>query len=187
SAQENKREDAMRGIAILFAGLAAILAGSSAAFAANTSAGLNVSRGESDSMSYSVNIAQKYDPLLSNSVIDIAPVAEIGGHAWVPKHDTPTVWGGFLAPGVRLTLNTDSFIQPYVEGTVGGEVNSKDKLGDRDLGSNVLFRTRGAVGVSFGEEFRHRIQGEYTNHSTWGITKHNDGNATYGVSYGYSF
>jgi hypothetical protein len=138
-------------------------------------------------MAYSLNLTQKYQPVLSNDILEITPLAEIGAHVWVPKNDSPSVWGGFLAPGLRLTLNTEAPVRPYVEGTVGGAVNSDDKMDDRKLGSHVLFRTRGAVGVSFGDSYQHRVQGDYINHSTWGITKNNDGNSTYGLSYGYSF
>jgi hypothetical protein len=159
----------------------------SAVSAATTSVGLGAARGESSSMAYSVNVTQKYDPLVSNDVIDLAPLAELGAHAWVPDGDDETVYGGFLAPGLRFTLNTTTFIRPYLEGSVGGTVNSDDRFRSRRLGSHVLFRSRGAVGVNFGDEFRHRLQGDYIHYSTWGLTTHNDGYGTWGVSYGYAF
>lgn len=175
----------MKRICILSAFALCLLAANIAS-AASTSVGGNVSRGQEDSMSYSLNITQRYEPWIDNSNMSLAPMAEIGGHAWVPD-DGDTVWGGFLAPGLRFTLNTSAPIRPFVEGSVGGALNSEDEIDDRELGSNVLFRTRGAVGVSFGDDYRHRIQGDYTNYSTWGLTNTNDGYNTYGVSYGYSF
>jgi hypothetical protein len=177
----------MRRVVMLCAGLAALMVTASAASAATTSVGGGVARGESDSMAYSLNITQKYEPLISNEVIDLSPLAEIGGHAWVPNGDDKTVYGGFLAPGLRFTLNTTASLRPYLEGSVGGAVNSDDKFRDRKLGSHALFRSRGAVGVSFGDELNHRLQGDYIHYSTWGLTKHNEGHGTWGVSYGYSF
>lgn len=160
----------------------------SMAYAATTSIGANISRGSSDSMAYSINIGQKYEPWFESSLFSFTPFAELGGHAWVPDDsDSDTVWGAFLAPGLRLTLFTDSPIQPYMEGSIGGTINSKKKMDERKLGSHALFRSRGSVGVSFGDNYRHRIQGDYIHYSTWGLTNDNAGYNTYGVSYGFSF
>jgi hypothetical protein len=176
----------MRRILILVGAVLVLTASASAAAAASTSAGVNVSRGQEDSMAYSLNILQKYEPWVDNENLEISPLAEIGGHLWVPEHDDK-VWGGYLAPGLRVTLNTSSQIRPFLEGTVGGAVNSEDHLDDRDLGSNALFRTRGTVGVSFGDGHRHTLRGDYVHYSNWGLASKNDGYDTYGVSYGYSF
>jgi len=167
--------------------LAALLT-ASAGIAASTTAGIGINRGQSDSMTYALNIKQQYDPWLATEAFELAPLAEIGAHAWVSSHrNVDTLWGGFLAPGLRFTLNTDKNIQPYLEGSVGGAVNNDNTFDDRQLGSHVLLRTRGSVGVAFGDETRHRVQGDYTNYSTGGLTKKNDGYNTYGLSYGYSF
>lgn len=168
--------------------LLTVLLSASAAAAATTTAGVSIARGQSDSMAYSLHIKQQYEPWVSNELFDFSPVAELGGHAWVDDDDdVDTVWGGFLAPGVRFALNTDKALQPYLEATVGGALNSDDELDERKLGSHALFRTRGSVGVAFGEEARHRVQGDYVHYSTWGLTKNNAGYSTYGLSYGYSF
>jgi len=159
-----------------------------AAIAASTTAGISVSRGQGDSMAYSLGIKQRYDPWISSDIFEFASLAEIGGHAWVSRYsDTDTVWGGFLAPGLRFTLHTDKDIQPYLEATVGGALNNRNKFDDRQLGSQLLLRSRGSVGVGFGEGGRHRIQGDYINYSTGGLTRKNDGFNTYGISYGFSF
>lgn len=164
---------------VLFAG---------SAVAASTSVGLGISRGDSDSMAYSLNISQKYEPMVDTEAVTVTPIAEIGGHVWIDKDDdVDKVWGAYLAPGLRVNLNTDKNIRPYVEGTLGGAVNSESEMDDKDFGSNALFRARGAVGVSFGEELRHKVQGDYTHYSTFGLSKKDDGYNTYGLSYGYSF
>lgn len=161
---------------------------SASAMAAATTAGVNVSKGESDSMAYGINLKQQYEPWVANELFELAPMAEIGGHAWVSDDsDVDTVWGGYLAPGLRFTLNTGKNIQPYVEASLGGAINSDENFDDRKLGSHILFRTRGSVGVAFGDETRHRIQGDYIHQSTAGLTDDNDGYNTYGLSYGYSF
>ncbi|MDR0339684.1 MAG: acyloxyacyl hydrolase [Desulfovibrio sp.] len=176
----------MKRLTILCATFLALLVSLSPASPADTSAGINVSRGKEDSMAYSLNVMQKYESWIDNENLTLGPLAEIGAHAWVPDHDD-TIFGGFLAPGLRLALNTNAQIQPYLEGSVGGALNSKRKIDRLDLGSHALFRSRGTVGLSFGDELRHRIQGDYVHYSTMGLTKENDGYDTYGVSYGYNF
>lgn len=166
--------------------LIALTAGT--AFAATTSVGLNASRGDKDSMAYRLSISQLYASWISNGVLELSPIAEMGAHAWVPDDSgEDTIWGAFVAPGIRFTLLTDKGIRPYLEGSFGGAFSTEREIDTRDLGSHALFRTRGTVGLSFGDDFRHRIQGDYVHYSNFGIANHNDGYNTYGVSYGYSF
>ena len=156
--------------------------------AASTTIGGSIAWGEDDSMAYALGVKQRYDPWIASEIFEIAPLAEIGGHAWVSNHTgVDTVWGGFLAPGLRFTLNTGKNFQPFLEASVGGALNSASTFDDRQLGSSVLLRTRGSVGVALGPGGQHRIQGDYTNYSTGGLTRKNDGYNTYGISYGFSF
>lgn len=172
----------------LFAVILLLFMPASPVLAAGTTIGADVARGDSDSMAYSLRISQKYAPWISNSLFELGPLAEVGGHAWVDnKDDVDTVWGGYLTPGLYMTLFTDAPVQPFLSGSVGGAVNSKDRLDERNLGSHVLFRTRGSVGLSFGDDYRHSIQGNYTHYSTGGLTDKNDGYSTYGMSYNFSF
>lgn len=166
----------------------ALLAFAGTAQAVSTTVGAKVARGNSDSTAYTINITQSYEPWLVNELFQLTPTAELGGHAWVDDDsDVDTVWGAYLAPGLRFSLFTDAPIQPFLEGSVGGAVNSKSKIDERDLGSRVLIRSRGSLGLAFGDGYRHRVQGDVTNYSTWGITSTDDGYNTYGISYGYSF
>lgn len=155
------------------------------ALAAETTVGGSVARGEGSTMAYTLSVRQSYEPWLSGEMGSLQPTAELAGFAWVDDDDT--VWGGSLAPGLRFTMFTSANFQPYMEGSVGGAVISDDKFDSRDLGSNALFKTKGIVGVQFGESMRHSVQGEYTNYSTWGLTSDDDGYSTVGVSYGFSF
>ena len=165
-----------------------VLLSTSSANAASTSVGAEIARGDSDSMAYSLKVTQKYAPWLSNSLMELGPTTEIGGHAWVDnKPHVDTVWGAYIAPGLNFTLFTDAPVRPFIATSVGGALNSKDKMDDRNFGSHVLFRTNGKVGLSFGDDYRHSVQGNYTRFSTWGVTKKDDGYSTYGVSYSYSF
>lgn len=173
---------------LMIALLLSALSFQGAALAASTTIGANISRGQGDSMAYSLSISQMYEPWISTGVCELAPLAEIGAHAWDPdENDDDTVWGGDLGLGLRFTLFTDKVIRPYIEGAVGGAVNSEDSIDGRQLGSHVLFRTRGAVGANFGETYNHKVQGDVVHYSTGGLTNKNDGYTTYGVSYGYSF
>jgi hypothetical protein len=165
-----------------------LLVSATPAAAASTSVNADIARGDSNSMAYSLNLAQKYAPWFSNSAFEFGPLAEIGGHAWVDnKAHVDTVWGAHISPGVYFTLFTEAAVRPYVVLNVGGVLNSEDHMDDRNFGSHALFRNRGSVGASFGDEYRHSVQGNYTHYSTWGITKANDGYSSYGVSYSYSF
>ena len=173
---------------IFFAVLLFLLSAPSPVRAAATSVGMEIGRGESDSMAYSLKIAQKYAPWFSNSVFEFGPYAEIGGHAWVDdKSYVDTVWGVFAAPGLYLTLFTDAPIRPFIATSLGGTLNSEKQMDDRKFGSYLLFRTSGNVGLSFGEEYRHTIQGNYTHFSNAGLARKNEGYSHYGVSYSYSF
>ncbi len=151
---------------------------------ADTSVGGGVAYGDGGTAAYTLNVRQSYEPLFTSEILELQPFADLSVHAW---NDDETVWGASLAPGLRLTLFTTAPFQPYLAGSVGGTVLSDEKFDDRDLGSHALFRTQGAVGVRFGENLKHRVQGEYTNYSTWGLTDTDDGYNTYGVTYGYSF
>lgn len=146
----------------------------------------SVARGQADSMAYQLGVTQTYDPLISNEVLGLTPFIGLSGHLWVPS-DGDNVWGATFAPGLTLDFFTRSNFQPYLKGAVGPTVLSKRHVDDRDLGSNVVIMTRGALGANFGDNLQHHIEGQYTHHSTWGITNHDEGYDTYGVSYGYSF
>lgn len=155
---------------------------------AQTSVNIDVARGESHSMAYSISAYQTYEPLISGSVGELIPTTELSGHLWTPDdRDDDNVFGASLAPGLKFRMFTESNIHPFIAGSVGGIVLSDDRMGPRKLGSRVLFKTQGAAGVEFGEESQHKVQAEYTSYSNWGIAKNDDGYTTVGVSYGYSF
>lgn len=155
------------------------------AIGAHTAVEMSIAHGQSSSVAYNLGIKQTYEPWISSSLLELTPTAYLGGHVWDRSSDT--TWGATVAPGLVLNLFTTSDFTPYLAGSVGGTVISDDDFGPRDFGSHVLFMTKGAAGVQFGEGRRHRVQGEYTNYSTWGLTSKDDGYSTVGVSYGYSF
>lgn len=156
--------------------------------AADTSVGLDIARGDSDSMAYSLRVAQKYAPWFTSSLIDLTPGMEIGAYAWVDnKSNVDTVWGAYISPGLCLSLFTNSPIRPFIATNLGLAVNSADHMDDRDFGSHLLIRSRGSVGVSFGEDYRHTVQGSFTHYSTWGLSTPDDGYNTYGMSYSFAF
>lgn len=168
---------------VIVACLTVLFAGS--AFAANTSVGFGAARGESRSTAYTLSVNQIYEPWFGNSVVELAPTAELAGHYW--KKGSDDAWGASLAPGLRLTLFSDGSFNPYIGASVGGAAMSERDLGPRDMGSHVLFKTKGVVGVEFGETNRHRLQGEYTHFSNWGLANTDDGYGTIGGSYSFSF
>ncbi len=169
---------------IIFGTTVALLLAFAGPVQAETSVGGSIAYGDEDSTAFGANVRQSYDPLFSSEIAELQPFVDLGVFGWTEED---TVWGASLSPGLRLTLFTTAPFQPYLAGSVGGAVVSDEKFESRDLGSNVLFKTQGAAGIRFGENMNHRIQGEYTNYSTWGITDTDDGYNTFGVSYGYSF
>ena len=146
----------------------------------------NVARGDEDSMVYKVGVTQEFDPFYSGEIIDITPSLGLAAHAWVPDHGD-TIWGATIPLGLRFRMFTNAGFRPYLAGSIGPTFLSDDKLDHKDLGSQVLIMTRGAVGVNFGDNLQHRIEGNYTHHSTWGITNTDPGYDSWGFSYGYSF
>ena len=163
-----------------------VLAINGAAVASNTEVRFGVGDGESNITSYTLSAMQRYEPFISGTLGELAPTAELSAHFWDGNGDD-NAWGGSLAPGLRFTMFTDGSFNPYLGASVGGSVMSEDKISGRDLGSHVLFKTQGVVGVEFGESNRHRIQGEYNYFSNWGLSDTNDGFSTIGGSYSYSF
>lgn len=155
------------------------------AFAANTSVGFGAARGEGSSTAYTLSVNQLYEPWFASSVVELAPTAELAGHYW--KKGSDDVWGASIAPGLRMTLFSDGAFNPYIGASLGGAFLSERDMGSRDFGSHALFKTKGVLGVEFGETNRHRIQGEYTHYSNWGIANTDDGYDTIGGSYSFSF
>lgn len=174
-----------RKLLLICVAMCVVLFSASSAFAANTSVGFGAARGESSSTAYTLSVNQIYEPWFGNSVVELAPTAELAGHYW--KKGSDDAWGASLAPGLRLTLFSDGSFNPYIGASVGGVAMSESELGPRDLGSHVLFKTKGTIGVEFGETNRHRLQGEYTHYSNWGIANTDDGYGTIGGSYSFSF
>ena len=146
----------------------------------------SVARGQESSMAYQLGAKQTFDPLYSGDSFDITPSLGISGHAWVPDHGD-TVWGATVPLGLRFRMFTTAGFRPYLSGAIGPSFLSESWIDDRDLGSHVLIMTRGALGANFGDTLQHRIEGQYTHHSSWGIANTDPGYDTYGVSYGYSF
>ena len=55
------------------------------------------------------------------------------------------------------------------------------------LGCLFQFRSKGSVGLRFGDMFRHSIQFDVAHFSNAGLGSHNSGFNTYGLTYGFRF
>ena len=155
------------------------------ASAETTSVGLGVGYGDDDIMTYNLSLTQLYQPLVSGSIADLSPTGEVAVHLWDGDRDTSA--GMSISPGLRLTLATDKEFSPYLGMSVGAALMSETEIDNRDVGSNLLLRTKGVVGIQFGEGQRHSIQGEYNYFTNMGLVSPNDGLSTYGGSYSYAF
>ncbi|MBQ4132558.1 MAG: acyloxyacyl hydrolase [Desulfovibrionaceae bacterium] len=163
-----------------------LCAASSMAYANDVVLEGSVAGGDEDSMAYQIGVRQHFDPFYAGDLFDITPSLGINAHAWVPDHGD-TIWGATVPLGLRFRMFTTAGFRPYIAGYLGPTFLSDDHLDHKDLGSNVMIMSRGVVGVNFGDSLQHRIEGQYTNHSTWGIADTDPGYDTWGVSYGYSF
>lgn len=163
-----------------------LIATSAMAYANDVTLEGSIAGGDDDSMAYQLGVRQQFDPFYSGDLFDITPSLGISAHAWVPDHGD-TVWGATIPLGLRFRMFTTAGFRPYLFGAIGPTILSDDHLHYKDLGSNVLIMTKGAVGVNFGDRLQHKVEGQYTHHSTWGITDTDPGYDTWGVSYGYSF
>ena len=153
--------------------------------AETTSVGLGIGYADDDIMAYTLSLTQLYQPLVAGSIVELSPTGEVAVHLWDGEHDTSA--GMSVSPGLRLTILTDKAFSPYLGVSVGAALMSESEIDNRDLGSNLLMRTKGVVGVQFGEGNRHSIQGEYSYYSNLGIVSPNDGLNTYGGSYSFAF
>lgn len=177
----------MKKIVLLVSTIACLLVVTSALVHANeASIDATIAAGADDSVVYQLSVKQEFDPFYEGDLFDLTPSLAISAHAWDPDNGD-AVWGATIPLGLRFRMFTTAGFRPYIAGFIGPTFLSDDKIGHKDLGSDVLIMTRSTVGVSFGDTLQHRVEGSYTNHSTWGVTDTDPGYHTWGVGYGYTF
>lgn len=154
-------------------------------FAGDWSVSFGVNGGDSDTITGDLGLRYTMNPFYENEMLEIRPIIEADGVYWKRDHDE--IWGGGVAGGAVVDFWREGSWRPYLAGTFGGFLLSDNKIASHDLGCNFQFRTKGSVGVRFGESYRHDVQIDVAHFSNAGLNNHNSGFNTYGVSYGFQF
>lgn len=149
-----------------------------------TTVGVAVAHGEQSSQAYDVYAAYTFSPWLEGECA-LSPLVEAGLLIW--ERSGRTIWGGGGHVGLMLRFFENGTVRPFVSGTFGVVQISSDSFGYLDLGTHTQFRSRGSVGVDFGEGLRHTVKCSVTHYSNAGMSADNDGYNTVGLSYGLTF
>lgn len=149
---------------------------------------LFASAGASDcrSVTGDLTLRRTFDSLYDNEYFSILPLAEVSVN-YVRKNSDNDFLGGTLSGGGLVLFNREGAWRPYLSATFGTAFFSETKFADKNFGISFQFRSKGALGIQFGEDFRHSIQIDYAHFSNAGLDNHNSGINTYCISYGFCF
>lgn len=149
---------------------------------------LFVSGGASDcsSVAADLTLRRTFDSIYDNEYLSILPLAEVSVN-YVRRSSSIDFWGGSLSGGGVAVFNREGTWRPYASLTFGGAFLSETRFYYKNFGISFQFRTKGAAGIQFGEDFRHSIQADFTHFSNGGINENNSGINTYCISYGFRF
>lgn len=133
-----------------------------------------------------MSLRYTFEALYGNEALEIRPLVEGSGVYW--HHDADDdEWGGGLSGGFRMVFFRDGQWMPYVSGTFGAFLISDDEFGSHNMGGGFQFRSKGALGIQFGEAYRHSVQVDAAHFSNAGIYDENSGFNTFGITYGFRF
>ena len=142
--------------------------------------------GNCESVTGDVSLQHRFEPLYESSGLMLYPAVELSVHVWRHSSDEETL-GGTLAGGFVLVFPREGAWRPYVSATLGGSFLSDDDFGSHDLGGIFQFRSKGALGIQFGRDYRHSIQVDAAHFSNAGFHDRNSGFNMFGCSYGFRF
>lgn len=161
------------------------------AWAAPASAGWwslhgSIGHGDSKTTTGTMTLRYVFEPLYENNMLEICPLAEATGALWHHDSDDDVLSGG-VSGGLMVTFLREGSWRPYLSGEFGAFLISDDEFGSHNMGGLFQFRSKGALGIQFGADFRHSIQVDAAHYSNGGIYEENKGFNTYGVTYGIRF
>lgn len=133
-----------------------------------------------------LTVRRTFDSIYDNDTLSIFPLVELSVN-YVRRSSDIDFWGGTLSGGGLAVFNREGAWRPYVSATFGGAFLSETRFYYKNFGISFQFRSKGAVGIQFGEDFRHSIQADFAHFSNGGINAHNSGINTYCISYGFRF
>lgn len=142
--------------------------------------------GTEDAAVGDLTLRTTFDSFYENDWVSVQPLAEISLNYWHHDSDDEIV-GGTLSGGLLVVFQREGWWRPYVSGTFGGRMQGGHIIGTHDLGQSFQFRSKAAVGVQFGETFRHSLQLDAAHFSHAHMNNDNDGFNMFMVSYGFRF
>lgn len=145
-----------------------------------------VGTGSDSLISFDLTLRRTFDAFYKNTVLSVSPLAELSLGYWHANSDD-NIFNTTLSGGLLITFQTEGSFRPYISGTFGGAYLSGTSINNHDLGQNFQFRSKGAIGVQFGKEFRQSIQIDAAHFSNASMNNNNDGFNTFAISYGYRF
>ncbi len=155
------------------------------ASASETTFGVAVAHGDQSSQAYDLFVTHAFSPWIEGERAALSPLVEGGLQLW--ERSDKTIWGGNANVGLMLRFANGSTVRPFIIGTFGIAQISSDQFGNLDLGCKTQFRSRGSIGVDFGEGLRHTVKCSVTHYSNASMSGDNDGYNTLGLSYGLTF
>ena len=91
------------------------------------------------------------------------------------------VWNAGLMAGARWPIFADSRWRPYIEFGIGGIALTHASIGDRHLGSALLFDERLSTGLALDAAGRYELAAYVEHRSNAGLVPPNQGLTTYGL------
>ncbi|MDR3210443.1 MAG: acyloxyacyl hydrolase [Planctomycetota bacterium] len=141
-------------------------------------------RGEEKSWVFSLYLGKNFCPLFSGTGWSLSPLVEAGAFVWDRSNESLN--GAGLGGGLTFSWGGYGW-RPFIEGTFGPTLVSKNSFGGKHLGRALQFRSRLAVGVAFGKIGRHRLEVEAAHYDESFISHADRGFSTIGLGYGFSF
>lgn len=170
----------------LIAALFFVLLFSAQARAVETALRGSLGYGQDDSLSYSLDLEHSFEPFLQGEAYSLRLITNLGLFAWHNSSDD--LWGGVAAAGLKFNFGGSETFRPYLAGSFGPALISQTHFDNRDLGCAFQFRSKGALGVMFGNSFQHSLEFSvaHYSHTRW-IDTDNDGYTAYSIAYAYTF
>lgn len=142
--------------------------------------------GTEDAAVGDLTLRTTFDSFYENDWLSVQPLAELSLNYW--HHDSDDeLLGATLSGGLLVVFQREGWWRPYISGTFGGSMQGGMSIGTHDLGQHFQFRSKGALGVQFGETFRHSLQVDASHFSHAHMNSDNDGFNMFMVSYGFRF
>jgi hypothetical protein len=80
-----------------------------------------------------------------------------------------------IAPVLRWYFFKNSYVTPFLQGSVGGAYLSNSYFGNRNLGSKLEFQDMGGLGLTFGQRQQFYMTVQSLHYSNANISSHNSG------------